>query len=115
MKQENKISLRSLPAYRDDLFSDLVRALISFDIKDNGLALYITELVVRGKAVENRELIESIVLDTELSYEQIDYMLNIKYMFHKAHSMALIKYAMIFCWYKINYPEIYGKLREKME
>ena len=115
LKQENKISLRSLPAYRDDLFSDLARALISFDIKDNGLALYITELVVRGKAEENRELIESIVLDTELSDELIDYMLNVKYMFHKAHSMALIKYAMIFCWYKINYPEIYGKLREQME
>lgn len=115
LRQEKKLPLRDVPAYRDDLFFDLVQTTISLGIEDNGLALYLTELVVRGKGEENREFIERIALDIELSDVQIDYMLNVKYMFHKAHSMALIKYAMIFCWYKINYPEIYKKLREKME
>lgn len=110
LKQQKNISLKEFPAYRDDLFSNLMRALMTVDVDDSGLALYLTELVVKGKGEENKEFIESIALDIELSDEQVDYILNVKYMFHKAHSMTLIKYAMIFCWYKINFPDIYRKL-----
>jgi DNA polymerase III alpha subunit (gram-positive type) len=96
--------------YRDDLFFDLMERMNSYGIVDIGLALYLTELVCRGKAEENKEFIEAILTYLEFPTFYINYVTNIKYMFHKAHSMTLIKYSLIFAWYKLNFPLDYKKI-----
>ena len=110
ISKESNVAILDLPMYRDDLFFDLMERMNSYGIVDIGLSLYLTALVCRGKAEENKEFIEAILTYLDFPPFYINYVTNIKYMFHKAHSMTLIKYSLIFAWYKLNFPEEYTRI-----
>ena len=110
ISEEFNIDMIDIPMYRDDLFLDLVERTNSYGIVDIGLALYLTELVCKGRAEENKEFIEAILTYLGFPPFYINYVINVKYMFHKAHSITLIKYSLIFAWYKLNFPLEYKKI-----
>jgi DNA polymerase-3 subunit alpha (Gram-positive type) len=110
ISKESNVAILDLPMYRDDLFFDLMKRMNYCGIVDIGLSLYLTELVCKGRAKENREFIEAILAYLGFPPFYINYVTNIKYMFHKAHSMTLIKYSLIFAWYKLNFPMEYKKI-----
>lgn len=110
ISEDFNIAMISLPMYRDDLFLDLVERANSCGIVGIGWALYLTELICKGKAEEHKEFIEDSLTYLGFAPSYINYVINIKYMFHKAHSMTLIKYALIFAWYKLNFPMEYKKI-----
>ena len=112
ISEDFNMSMISLPMYRDDLFLDLVERANSCCIVGIGWALYLTELICKGKAEEHKEFIEDSLTYLGFAPSYINYVKNIKYMFHKAHSMTLIKYALIFAWYKLNFPREYTRIIE---
>ena len=110
ISEKFNVTMIDIPMYRDDLFLDLVERMNAYGIVDIGLALYLTELVCKGRAEENKEFIEAILTYLGFPPFYINYVINVKYMFHKAHSITLIKYSLIFAWYKLNFPLEYKKV-----
>ena len=101
-------SLANVPAYREDIFIELCDALYKSGKKDTGLALYIANIVRKGKGQNNAEMISRSLLELGFAQTYINYVTNISFMFAKANGIAFIKRSLALIWYSIKYPEQYA-------
>lgn len=101
-------SLANVPAYREDIFIELCDALYKSGKKDTGLALYIANIVRKGKGQNNAEMISRSLRELGFDQTYINYVTNISFMFAKANGIAFIKRSLALIWYSIKYPEQYA-------
>ena len=111
--EEHRMSLREIPAYREELYDMICDRLNSKGIYDNGLAYEIMEKAWRGYYAKAGEVDE----DTALSLLQIDFDMDfifflekINYMFPKAHGVAYLREAIAMMYYKLKYNKEYNEV-----
>jgi DNA polymerase III alpha subunit (gram-positive type) len=87
------MSLREIPAYREELYEMLVEKLRKKGVCDDGLAYEVTDKVMRGyyaKAGGVDEATMSALLDLGFDMDFVFFLSDIKYMFPKALGIAYI-------------------------
>ena len=115
---EHRMSLREIPAYREELYEMLVEQLRKKGVYDDGLAYEVTDKVMRGyyaKAGGVDEATMSALLDLGFDMDFVFFLSDIKYMFPKAHGTAYLHEAITMMFYKINFNTEYNEIMsEKM-
>ena len=107
---EHRMSLREIPAYREELYELLVEKLRKKGVCDDGLAYEVTDKVMRGyyaKAGGVDEVTMSALLDLGFDMDFVFFLSDIKYMFPKAHGIAYLREAIAMMVYKIKFNEEY--------
>lgn len=98
-------------AYRDNVYREVVSALLRCGIMDTGLAYRVMtdtrrEMYARdGIPQELRSQLESIGMDEDFMHR----IASIRYLFPKAHGTTCVKTAAILMWYKLNYPKEFAQ------
>ena len=110
---EHKMSLREIPAFREDVFHLISEFLRKKGIHKAGLAYEVTEKAWRGQYAKNgymddETLMALFRLDVDLSY--VFFLENINYMFPKAHGIAYLRDAIRMMFYKHNFNKEYNKI-----
>lgn len=105
-------TIGSLIAYRDDVFHCIQEKMTPGNGYGTGYAYHIMENVRRGVYAKKGMPEETRRQLQELGVEEwlIESFGKIQYLFPKAHGTLFVKHAMILMWYKINYPEAFGKI-----
>lgn len=108
--KEDTCSIGEIPAHRDDVFMALRDKLREAGHTDTGIAFNITTKARRGVyaregiAAEDRAVLEYLDLPKWFA----TYLEKVQYMSPKSHSVENLRIALVFMWYKINYPEIFA-------
>ena len=108
--KEDTCSIGEIPAHRDDVFMALRDKLREAGHTDTGIAFNITTKARRGVyaregiAAEDRAVLEYLDLPKWFA----TYLEKVQYMSPKSHSVENLRTALVFMWYKINYPEIFA-------
>ena len=110
---EHKMSLREIPAFREDVFHLISEFLSKKGIHNTGLAYEVTEKAWRGQyakngCVDDETLMALFRLDVDQDY--VFFLANINYMFPKAHGVAYLRDAIRMMFYKSNYSKEYNKI-----
>jgi len=105
--KEGRVQFREIPAFRENIWHDINRALARNGIRDNGLALEVMEMARKGKYQKNGvpEKIRHALLSLGLPDWYTDYLGKVMYLFPKGHCVSLLLIDMVYEWYCMNYPE----------
>ena len=100
-----------IPSHRDDVFMIIRDKLREAGYNDPGIAYNIVGKIRNGNnslgeiKSEDRMLLEHLGLpDWFISYVE-----KIQFLFPKARSVNNLRTALVFMWYKVNYPEEFAK------
>lgn len=111
--EDHRMSLREIPAFREDLYGMICDRLNSKGIYDVGIAYEIMEKAKRGYYAKVGEVDE----DTALSLLQIDFDMDIifflekiNYMFPKAHGVSYLRDIIAMMYYKLKYNKAYTEI-----
>ncbi len=110
---EHKMSLREIPAYREDLFNLIAQHLYKKGVYHTGLAYEVTEKARRGYyervgGMDEETMLALFRLDIDQEY--IFFLEKIHYMFPKAHGVAYLREAIRMMFYKNNFNQEYNKI-----
>lgn len=108
-----RLSLREMPAYREDVYEMIFEKLRSNGIYDVGLAYEVAENVRRGYYAKNGGIDEETMLslvDIGFDMDFILFLENINYMFPKAHGIAYLRDAIRMMFYKLRYEKEYSAI-----
>lgn len=111
--EEHRISLRDIPAYREELYKMISERLYRKGIYDEGLAYEIMEKARRGYYVKAGGVDEDTALALlEMGFDMdfIFFLEKINYMFPKAHGVAYLHELIAMMYYKLKYNEEYTKI-----
>ena len=104
-----------LPAFREEVWNDLSKALIRNGIRDNGLAMQVMANAAEGvysrQGMTAKE--EYLLLSLGLPEWYPDYLKKVRYMFQKGHYVSTLLLDIILEWYRVNYPEEYEQCIEE--
>lgn len=105
------LPLGSLTAYRDDVFRCIQERMPPGS--GSGLAYHVMEEVRRGAYARHGMPadIRQQLLGLGLEERLIKVFGKIGYLFPRAHGITHVRHAMILMWYKVNFPEAFGKVR----
>ena len=111
--KEHRLSLREIPAFREELFQMLSEYLRKNGVYDTGLAFEVTDKAYRGyyaKAggVDEETALALLSLDIDMDY--IFFLEKINYMFTKAHGVSYLRDAIRMMYYKTHYEEEYKRI-----
>lgn len=107
---EHRMSLREIPAFREELYEMLVEKLRIKGIYDDGFAYEVTDKAMRGYYARNGGIDEgtmSALSDLGFDMDFIFFLSEINYMFPKAHGIAYLHEAITMMVYKIKFNEEY--------
>jgi DNA polymerase III alpha subunit (gram-positive type) len=110
---EHKMSLREIPAYREDLYEMISEKLYKKGIYDNGLAYEVADKTMRGYYARTGGIDEDIMLallDLGFDIDFIYFLSNINYMFTKAHGIAYLREAIAMMFYKTKFNKEYSEI-----
>ena len=109
----HRMSLREIPAYREDLYEMIADRLYKNGIYDTGFAYEVMERSRRGDYAR-RGAVDPVTLQTLLSLGfDLDYIFlleKIHYMFPRAHGVAYLKDAIVMTWYRIHYTKEFDEI-----
>ena len=92
-----------MPAFRDDVFLDLLRMGI-----DSITAYEIMECVRKGQSLTDEHI--SVLSNAGISNQYIDKLKEVRYLFPKAHCIALTMTEYRIAWFKAHYPDEFHKV-----
>ena len=110
---EHRMSLREIPAFREDVFHLISGFLSKKGIHDVGLAYEVTEKAWRGQYAKSGYMDEETLMALfrlDIDQDYLFFLENINYMFPKAHGVAYLRDAIRMMFYKINFNEEYNKI-----
>ena len=110
---EHKMSLREIPAFREDVFQLIAEHLRKKGIYDAGLAYEVAEKVWRGCYSKTGQMDEETILSMfrlDIDKEYIFFLEEVNYMFPKAQGVANLREAIRMMFYKNNFKEEYKKI-----
>lgn len=110
---DHRLSLREIPAYREDLFGFISAQLYKKGIYDTGLAYEVTEKARQGYyervgGMDEDTMLALLNLDIDIEY--IFFLEKVNYMFPKAHGVAYLREAIRMMFYKNNFNHEYNKI-----
>jgi DNA polymerase-3 subunit alpha (Gram-positive type) len=108
--KEHRLSLREIPAFREELFQMLSEHLRKKGIYDTGLAFEVMDKAYRGYyaklgSVDEETVLALLQLDVDMDY--IFFLEKINYMFSKAHGASYLCDAIAMMFYKIKFNKEY--------
>ena len=111
--KEHRLSLREIPAFREELFQMLSECLRKHGIYDIGLAFEVTDKAYRGYyakvgGVDEETALALLGLDIDVDY--IFFLEKINYMFTKAHGVSYLLDAIRMMYYKTHYEQEYERV-----
>ena len=107
-------SIGDIPAHRDDVFMLLRDKLREAGLSDLSFADYFAHKARHGMYAlggirwEERELLNHLNLPEWF----IPYVEKIEYMTSKSNSISSLRIALAFMWYKVNYPEVFNRIKK---
>jgi hypothetical protein len=109
--KEHRLSLREIPAFREELFRMISEYLRKKGIYDTGLAFDVMDKAYRGYyakvgSVDEETVLALLQLDVDMDY--IFFLEKINYMFSKAHGVAYLREAIAMMYYKLKYNKEYN-------
>lgn len=110
---EHKMSLREIPAYREDLYEMISEKLYKKGIYDNGLAYEVADKTMRGYYARTGGIDEDTMLallDLGFDMDFIYFLSDINYMFTKAHGIAYLREAIAMMFYKTKFNKEYCEI-----
>lgn len=110
---DHRMSLREIPAYREDLYDMICEKLRQKGIYETGFAYEIMEKARRGYyersgGVEDDTM--SMLLNLGFDMDFIFFLEKINYMFSKAHGVAYLREAISMMFYKIKFNKEYNEI-----
>ena len=110
---EHRMSLREIPAYREDVFNLISERLQKKGIYDSGLAYEVAEKTWRGYYAKEGHIDEETMmamfrLDIDEAF--VFFIEQVNYMFPKAHGVACLREAIRMMFYKNNFNQKYNKI-----
>ena len=110
---EHRMSLREIPAYREDVFNLISEHLQKKGIYDSGLAYEVAEKTWRGYYAKEGHMDEETMmamfrLDIDEAF--VFFLEQVNYMFPKAHGVAYLREAIRMMFYKNNFSQEYNKI-----
>ena len=107
--------LKDILAFREDVFDYIRSKCLNKNISDVGIPLKITEDVRKGIYARKGipEDIRALLINIECEEWFVESIQKIKYLFPKAHCVAILRQALILMWYKIKFPEAFKEISEK--
>ncbi len=103
-----RMSLREIPAYRDDIYEIICEKLFKKGIYDTGFAYEVMEKARQGYYARKGEVDQSTadaLLSLGFDLDFVFFLEKINYMFPRAHGAAYLKDAVALTWYKINFEK----------
>ena len=96
------VPFRELPAFREDVWNDVERALTRKGIRDNGLALMVAEMARMGKFFSKGipDDIRQLLTSLELPEWYLEYLSKTMYLFPKGHCAAILINEMLMAQYE---------------
>lgn len=110
---EHKMSLREIPAYREDLYEMIRERLYQKGIFDEWLAFEVTNKTMQGYYEKAGGLDENTMLallNIGFDMDFINFLSEIHYMFSKAHGTAYLREAIVMMFYKNKFNKEYGEI-----
>lgn len=106
------LPIGNLVAYRDDVFHHIQEKMKPENGYGTGFACHVMKNVQRGVYAKDGMPVETRQQLLELGVEEwlIESLGKIRYLFPKAHGIPHVKHAMTLMWYKIYYPETFGRI-----
>ena len=110
---EHRMSLREIPAYREDVFNLISEHLRKKGIYDSGLAYEVAEKTWRGHYAKDGQIDEETMmtmfrLDIDAAF--VFFLEQVNYMFPKAHGVAYLREAIIMMFYKKHFNQEYNQI-----
>ena len=110
---EHRMSLREIPAYREDVFNLISEHLRKKGIYDSGLAYEVAEKTWRGHYAKDGQIDEETMmamfrLDIDEAF--VFFLEQVNYMFPKAHGVAYLREAIRMMFYKKHFNQEYNKI-----
>ena len=106
------VPARRVIAYRDDVFLHIEKHMMSRGMANSGFAYRIMEDTRRGIYARNGVPDEIVQQLRGIGIEDrfIDSIGRIRYLFPKAHGVTYVKLAATLMWYRLHYPEEFGRI-----
>ena len=110
---EHRLSLREIPAFREDLNDMICERLCKKRIYDKGLAYEVTDKTMRGYyaktgGVDEDTMLALLNLDFDMDF--ICFLSEINYMFPKAHGISCLYEAIAMMFYKTEFNKEYNEI-----
>lgn len=110
---DHKMSLREIPAFREDIFQLIAEHLRKKGIYDAGLAYEVAEKAWRGYYSKNGQMDEETMLAMfrlDIDQEYIFFLEEVNYMFPKAQGVVYLRDAIRMMFYRNNFNKEYNKI-----
>lgn len=109
--------LKDVLAFREDVFDYIRIKCLNKNISDIGIPLKIMEDVRKGIYARRGlpEDIRTLLINIECEEWFIESIQKIRYLFPKAHCVAILRQALILMWYKIKFPEKFEEVSKRSE
>ncbi len=110
---DHRMSLREIPAYREELYVMIRDRLYRKGVYDEGLAYEVTDKTMRGYYAKTGGVDEdtmSALLNIGFDMDFIFFLSEINYMFPKAHGVAYLREAIAMMFYKIKFNKEYNEI-----
>ena len=110
---DHRMTLRDIPAYRDDIYAMIVEKLRKNGIYDDGLAYEVMQKACRGDyarvgGVDDDTLFSLLGIGFDIDF--ILFLEGIRYMFPKAHGVAYMMEAIAMMYYKTYFNKEYNEI-----
>ena len=110
---EHRMSLREIPAFREDLYEMISERLCLQGVHDKGFAYEVTDKAMRGYYAKTGGVDEdtmSALLNVGFDMDFIYFLSDINYMFTKAQGVAYLRDAIAMMFYKIKFNKEYNEI-----
>ena len=110
---EHKMSLREIPAFREDIFQLIADHLYKKGIYDTGISYEVMEKTWRGQYAKSGQMDEETMLALfrlDIDPEYIFFLEKVNYMFPKAYGVAYLRDAVRMMYYKLKHNKKYTEI-----
>lgn len=111
--EENRMSFREIPAYREELYEMINERLYEKGIYDEGLAYEVADKTMRGYYARIGGVDEdtiSALLGIGFDMVFISFLSSINYMFTKAQGISYLREAIAMMFYKVKFNKVYNEI-----
>lgn len=108
---EGQVKFREIPAFREDIWNDISKALMNCGIKDAGLAQQVMELIGKFCRPSNENKfneIQRVLLSVGMPKWYPDYLKSVMYLFPKGHCITHLLIEMVHDWCLMNHHKTTG-------
>ena len=110
---EHKLSLREIPAFREDLYEMICEMLYKKGIYDEGFAYEVADKTMRGYYAKTGGIDEDTMfalLNIGFDMDFIFFLSSVHYMFPKAQGIAYLREAIAMMFYKTKFNKEYNEI-----